>query len=104
MQWRADNIADNENHVVILVKYFDEGTGNVEVNYSSQPNGSLKAIKEAFTLTGTNTWKEAVIILEDAAFINASNGVEGDDFFFRTSANGGVIAITKVTVMPYEYY
>lgn len=117
IQWRADNIADDEGHVVIIVKYFDEGTGNVEFVYScleyegKSGKAYTKTISDAIVLGGSNTWREETIIIEDAAFIalkgsdgKFANGVEGDDFFFRTSANNGEFAINKITVMPYKNY
>lgn len=105
MQFKAEGIIPTDqvtDHVFIIVKYFDEGTGVVDITYSQDT--VLASKKGVFQMTGTNTWKEAVIEITDGNFTRGSNGVEGADFFLTTNANQGILAINKVTVIPEEFY
>lgn len=106
MQFKAEGVTANDDipdHVIIKVKYFDEGTGNVTVKYS-QDTRIAELANTPFKLTNTKTWKEVTIEIKDANFTRGSNGVEGCDFYFQTNANNGVLIINKVTVIPAEFY
>lgn len=123
MQFSAAGVIETDetpDHVFIIVKYFDEGTGAVTVTYSKRIEENImldgkvigtqvvdKTVELAdspFQLTNKQTWKEVVIEIKDANFTRGSNGVEGADFHFKTSANSGRLAINKVTVVPAENY
>lgn len=123
MQFKAAGVIETDetpDHVYIIVKYFDEGTGAVTVTYSKRVEENImldgevigtqvvdKTVELAdspFQLTNKQTWKEVVIEIKDANFTRGSNGVEGADFHFKTSANSGRLAINKVTVVPAENY
>ncbi len=106
MQFKAEGVipagTPAPHHVVIYVKYFDEGTGNVDVIYSQ--NTAKVTISDVFKLENKKVWKEVRIEIPDGNFTrNTGNGVDGADFYFKTNANNGIVVVNRVMVIPYEF-
>ena len=86
-------LAGNRPDVVVLVDYYDGGTGAITLQYDS----STAAYKNDATvnLTGVNTWKQARFVLADAHFGNRQNG--GADFRIHGGSNVFHLDVVSVT-------
>ena len=93
----SDNFAFQGNYsgLYIKVRYYDSGTGSLELRYdaSDSPNKNGGTI----SLTGSNTWKQHTFQVTDAYFGNRQNG--GADFSISGSA-GNTFYLDTVSVEP----
>lgn len=64
--------------VTFLIRYFDEGTAKVNLNYDSLDEAKTGAYKSMslFQLENTKTWKTAKVALSDARFGGRCNGAD----------------------------
>jgi len=91
--------------VVVIVKYFDYGTGKINVQYNKVGDseaGTQGRGSYSFTLTGTNTFKTHVIKIYDAEFTSPST-LSNADIRFSGGPNGEIY-FAEVTIMPLENY
>ncbi len=103
MYFVADKaITPEQSHIMIVIKYFDEGSGSAKLTYFKDIE---RAEEIAFEFTNSKTWKQAVIEIEDAKFTrNKAAGREGCDFCLEATDNTAAIAVNYITVIPYECY
>lgn len=92
-----DAVTADTNNVLIGVRYYDNRSGiNLGVDYKAS-DGTVKN-KTVVTKTGTNTWKTATIVLNDAKFIDGSE-LSGYDFRFQ---GGYDMYISRTWVIPLD--
>lgn len=82
--------------VEVAIEYYDarlEGKQNFGITYDSLAAPWASSADTTTYLTGTNTWKTATYVLDDAKFANSENGAD-----FRIGTSGPDICIHSVTV------
>jgi hypothetical protein len=62
-------IPSNQNNLIFYITYFDEGTGNLNLQYNANDATNYKAM--SIKKTGTNTWITATVAITNASFRNA---------------------------------
>ena len=72
--------------VEIEVEYFDEGSGNIELQYDGVP-GVYKPAPKSFVLGGSKAWKTFVFAVPDPLFANRLKG--GSDFRIHVYPGSG---------------
>lgn len=92
-------IPQDETDITFEITYFDEGTGNINLQYNNTSN-SVATAKVA-TRTNTNTWKKAVVQLTNAKL---SANINGCDFRISGVAANPEIYISKVEAVPTHQY
>jgi len=94
-------VTKNTKEVAVIVKYFDYGTGMVNVQYNTENNmnnNSYCSGSKTITLTGTNTFKTAVFELADAGFYSP-NGLLNMDIRFIGGYNSEFY-VAELSVIP----
>lgn len=89
-------IPSNQNNLIFYITYFDEGTGNLNLQYNANDATNYKAM--SIKKTGTNTWITATVAITNASFRNAQNNACD----FRIDANNYIreISIAIGTLNP----
>ena len=96
-----DKITENDRTVTITVEYFDEGSGELRLQYNAEvPQGGdpekdrIAETKTMATLTNSGEWKTATITLTDAQFRQPVSLTNSD---FRLTGSNSPIYVHKVT-------
>ncbi|MHC1705729.1 MAG: T9SS type A sorting domain-containing protein [Tenuifilaceae bacterium] len=64
-------IPSTENNLIFYITFFDEGTGNANLQYNANDGSNYKS--SSITKTGTNTWITATVAITNASLRNAQN-------------------------------
>ena len=94
-----DKISSDEELITFEVTYFDEGTGNINLQYNNTSN-SVATVKVA-QRANTNTWKTAVVQLTNAKL---SANINGCDFRISGVAANPEIYISKIEAVATHQY
>ncbi len=89
----------NRPELYIALDYYDSSGGSISLDYDSNTGNDIPAIYKnggSITLTGSNTWKNAVFHVTDAYFGNRQNG--GADFRFGNVGNWFYLDNVRVSV------
>ena len=90
-------ITADTNNVLIGVRYYDNREGvNLSIDYK-KADGTVGS-KTVVTKTGTDTWKTATVLLDDAKFVDSSE-INGHDFRFQ---GGYSMYISRVWAIPLD--
>ena len=94
-----NHIPQDEDHITFEITYFDEGTGNINLEYNNTSN-SLATVKVA-QRANTNTWKTAVVQLTNAKL---SANINGCDFRISGVAANPEIYVSKIEAVATHQY
>ncbi len=95
--FRTNNtITSDDNNLIIKITYFDEGTGDLQLQYNATNNDNFRTVN--IVKTNTNAWITATITLTDASFRKSSN--QQADFRIGSVNYIREITITKGTMNP----
>ena len=94
-----DKISSDEELITFEVTYFDEGTGNINLQYNNTSD-SVATVKLA-QRANTNTWKTAVVQLTNAKL---SANINGCDFRISGVAANPEIYISKIEAVATHQY
>ena len=95
------NVTSETGDVAVVVEYYDDTSGGLSMTYAAE-NGTLKSATIVGAFSGTQTWKTASVIINDAEFTAPTNLTNSD--FRLGGGNGGRLYVRKVYVMPAENY
>ena len=92
-------IPAEQSDITFEITYFDEGTGNINLQYNNTSNSQATA--KVAARANSNTWKTAVVRLTDAKL---SANINANDIRLAGTADNPVIYISEVKAIATESY
>lgn len=86
LEMDVETIASSKRNVKVEIKYLDEGTEKIYLNYSSETGEKMESIDR----TGSGEWKTAIINLDDAMFNGSVSSNFGRTVDLKLSGDEGL--------------